>query len=292
MRQVSGTLVGQQGLKLVSMAWLPESKPKAVAVVVHGYGEHMGRYRHVVEALLERDYAVYGLDHRGHGQSEGVRAHVEHFDYFVDDLRLLVRQAQQSQPDLPLVMIGHSMGGLIAARYALRYQSDLAALVLSGAALLPGAVNPLLVKLSGLIARIAPRLPVAPPPVEGLTILSRDPAIIEAFTSDALCYKGKMRARIGYEILQAMGNTLSRARELQVPVLIMHGADDKYTNPQGSVQLHDGASSPDKTLKLWPDCRHEIFNELEKTIIIAYMLDWLDARVPRTVSQQARLQQA
>src|SRR3954454_16762750 len=145
MQQVRGTLVGQRARKLVYAAWTPGVEPRAVVVLVHGYGEHMGRYTSVIEALLGRGYAVYTLDHRGHGGSDGLRAHVEHFDYFVDDLDLLVRKAHEAYPRHPLVMIGHSMGGLIAVRYALRHQKRLNALVVTGPALQVGDdVSPLL----------------------------------------------------------------------------------------------------------------------------------------------------
>src|SRR3954469_20711153 len=112
MEPVRGTLAGQLARKLVYAAWTPEEEPRGIVVLVHGYGEHMGRYTYVIQALLARGYAVYTLDHRGHGGSDGLRAHVERFDYFVDDLELLVRKAHEAYPHHPLVMIGHSMGGL------------------------------------------------------------------------------------------------------------------------------------------------------------------------------------
>ena len=129
MQYAKGMLIGRRAIRLMHGSWLPETQPKALAIVVHGYGEHMGRYKHVIEALVEHGYAIHSLDHRGHGDSTGVRAHVERFDYFVDDLHLLVQQAKAAHPGLPCFMVAHSMGGLIGTRYALRHQPGLAGLV-------------------------------------------------------------------------------------------------------------------------------------------------------------------
>ncbi len=288
MDYAEGTLIGKRSFRLVYRAWLPEGEPKAVAVVVHGYGEHMGRYAHVVEALVQRDYAVYGIDHRGHGGSQGVRAHVERFDNFVEDLHLLVGKAKDAHHGLPVFMIGHSMGGLIATRYALRHQEELVGLVLSGAALHIGdEVSPLLKKLSALISTLAPRIPIVPWAAGDESLLSRDPAVDEAVRADELCFKGKIRARMGHELLKAANDARARLAELTLPLLIMHGTADRITNPQGSLQLYEEARSTDKTLKLWQDCRHEIFNELDKAEVIAFAADWLDERVHRFAPEPA-----
>ena len=293
MQTARRTLVGQRSLRLVYATSLPDTDPKAVVVLVHGYGEHMGRYAHVVEALVQRGYAVYTIDHRGHGGSEGVRAHVEHFDYFVADLDLLVQKAQAAYPDLPLCMIGHSMGGLIAVRYALRYQEKLACLVVTGAALQIGNdASPLLKKLSWLIATVAPQLGVAGLKPGTESILSRDPTIQEAFDADPLCYKGKVKARMAYEMLSAGADTRKHMAQLTLPLLIMHGAEDKLTDPQGSVQLYEQARSADKTLKLWPGCRHELYNEPEKDEVIDFELGWLDEHVQRSQHALAALHPA
>lgn len=280
MEQVKGTLTGAKSLRLVYASVLPEHAPRAIAVLVHGYGEHMGRYKHVVAALTERGYIVYTIDHRGHGESQGARANVERFGYFVDDLHQLVLRARAEYPDLPLLMIGHSMGGLIATHYALRHQRDLAALVLSGPALQIGDdVAPLLKKLSSVIARVAPSLPVTPASKSPESVLSRDPVVQEMFDSDPLCYTGKVRARMGYEMMRAAEEGRARASELRLPLLVMYGTEDKLVNPSGAKLLYQRASSADKTIKNWPDCRHEIFNELEKDEVITFMADWLDQRV-------------
>ena len=281
MDSARGTLIGRRGIKLMYATWQPSTPPKAVALVVHGYGEHSGRYRHVIEALVDHGYVAYTLDHRGHGGSDGVRAHVEHFDYFIDDFHRLAQLAHDAYPHLPVVLIGHSMGGLIALRYALRYQDELQALVVSGPALQIGEnISPLIKRMSRVLAVVAPRLPLvaaADPAAE--SVLSRDPSVQEAFENDPLCYNGKLRARMGYEMMQASLDARARMGGLRLPLLVMHGADDRLVNPQGSRDLYAQAQSDDKTIKLWPGCRHEIFNEPERAEVIAYMLRWIDERL-------------
>jgi acylglycerol lipase len=277
---VKDTLVGARKLKLVYAEWEADAQPKAVVVLVHGYGEHMGRYGHVIKALNAEGYHVWTIDHRGHGESAGVRAHVERFDYFVEDLHLLVGKAKAAHPLLPLFMLGHSMGGLIATRYALQHQSMLDGLILSGTALMIGDnVSPLMKRVSGVLATVAPRMPMVFTGDSAESVLSRDPLVQEAFDADPLNYRGKLRARMGHEMMRAAVNARGRSAELHLPMLVMHGADDKLTNPRGSTLLYEGSPSADKTLKLWEGCRHEIFNEPEKDEVIAFTIAWLDRHV-------------
>ncbi len=273
-----GELIGHGRVQLRTGLWCPDGDPMAVVLLAHGYAEHLGRYAHVMEALVGHGYAVAGLDHRGHGESGGRRTGVTRFDDYVEDLHLLVGRVRAKYPVVPRFMLGHSMGGLIAARYALRYPADLAGLILTGAALQIGDdVPPLLKRVSGLIAAIAPHLPVVP--ARGPGILSTDPEVERRFAADPLCYQGRLRARTGHQMMLASVEARARAEQLTLPLLVMHGADDRLTNPDGSQFLHDRARSADKTLKLWPGLRHEIFNEPQQDAVIAFMLTWLDERV-------------
>lgn len=279
MRHERGELVGAGGVRLSTGEWRAAdgSSPKAVVVLAHGYAEHVGRYAHVIAALVERGYAVVALDHRGHGHSDGPRAVVRRFDDYVDDLHLLVRRTATNHPALPLFLLGHSMGGLIAVRYALRHQADLAGLVLSGAALQVGDdVSPLAKRVGAVIARVAPNLPLIP---ARTGVLSRDPEVERRFAADPLCYRGRTKARLAHELYRAGLEARAHLDRLTLPLLIMHGAADTLTNPAGSTLLHERARSPDKTLVLWPEFRHEIFNEPGGDAVIARLADWLDARI-------------
>lgn len=270
-------LTGKMGLRLSYGQAVSEGEPKALAVVVHGYAEHSGRYLHVIEALKEHGYAVFTIDHRGHGESEGEQACIEQFDYFVDDLHLLVNRAKEAYPTLPLFMIAHSMGGLIGTHYALAHEEELKGLVLSGAALQVGDdVSPFLKGISKWLAKLIPNRAIL---AAAENALSRDPEIQRRFDADPLCYKGKIKARMGYEMMIASEDARARMAQLSLPLLIMHATDDQLTNPAGSQLLYQQARSQDKTLKLWQDHKHEIFNELEKEQVIALMIEWLDERV-------------
>jgi alpha-beta hydrolase superfamily lysophospholipase len=293
MRYATGTLIGQRGIRLTHASWLPETTPRGVVILVHGYGEHMGRHQHTIEALVEHEYAVHSLDHRGHGNSAGVRAHIERFDYFIDDLHLLLQRAKHAHPGSPLFMLGHSMGGLIAARYALRHQEQLNGLILSGAAIKIGEnISPWLHHIGKALSLLLPTLPVTSPTRGTDSVLSRDPLIQEQFNADPLTYKGKLRARMGIELARAAADTRIHLHRLRLPLLVLHGADDKLTNPEGSRMLYEQASSEDKTLKLWPGCRHEILNEPEQYEVMAYLVEWLDQRVQKATPPIARLQPA
>ncbi len=273
-----GKIRAPDGIELATASWVPD-RPKAVALLAHGHAEHIGRYTHVIEALTAHGYAVSSQDHRGHGRSGGERALVMRFDDYIDDFRMMALQAQAAHPDLPVVLIGHSMGGLIAARYALAYGGDLTALVTSGAAfIIDEGVSPLKRWLARVIARIAPKAPV--PRGEG-DKLSYDPAAVAAFRDDPLNYHGKTRMRTAVEMSDAGADALARATTLRLPYLAMHGADDTLTSPRGTGRFHERSRSTDKTLMLWPRMKHEIFNEVESEAVIAFMLDWLDTRIPK-----------
>lgn len=279
---VYGTLIGRRERKLKYGQWYPTDEGKAIILLAHGYGEHMGRYKHVIEAFVKAGYILFAIDHRGHGQSEGLRADVESFDYFVDDLYELYKTAKECHPDLPIFLVGHSMGGLIATLFAYRHQDKLAGLVLSGPAILIGAdTNPLLKAISSILARLVPTLQVVKP---GNNILSRDPEVEALMRADTLSYTAPLRARMGNEMYQASLRAQKRLAEITIPVLIMHGTDDRLTHPDGSRRLYAESESTDKTLKLWDDMYHEIFNEIGKEEVLDYTVAWVNERVPMRVT--------
>ena len=252
---------------------------RAVVVLVHGNSEHMGRYAHVVEALAARGFTVFNHDHRGHGKSAGVRGDVEDFGFFVSDLRKLVELARAHSPNLPIFMVAHSLGGLIALTYTLEHESTLSGLVLMSPALEFGAdVSPLLKRLAGVIAKAAPLLPITPSHKQPDSVLSRDPEIQRLFDEDPLCYSGDVRARYGYELLKAAQKVKNRGRKLTLPILIQYGTDDRLVSPGGAKALFTRLRSSDKTLLEWQDARHELFNELEKGQTIETLIAWLEER--------------
>jgi alpha-beta hydrolase superfamily lysophospholipase len=271
----------EPGVQLAAAGWIPVS-PRAIALICHGHAEHLGRYGHVVAALAADGFAVYGVDHRGHGRSTGRRALIVDFDRIADDFRELAKLAGARHPGLPVVLIGHSMGGLIALRYTLRYQDSLTALVTSGPALiLDEGVSPLTVTAGKALATIAPSAPIPRqgPGAAGCS-LSTERYICEQFGIDHRTYHGPTRAGTAAAMLASGADTLARAGEIRLPLLAMHGADDTTTFPRGTELLVAGASSADKTKIIWGDTKHEIFNSPGRREVIGAMRRWLNERLP------------
>jgi alpha-beta hydrolase superfamily lysophospholipase len=228
--------------------------PSRLVVLVHGYGEHIGRYEHVAEALAARGSTVVGPDHVGHGRSAGERVLVESFEPLVDDLRAVV---QAERGDLPVVMVGHSMGGLIAIRYAQRHREDLAGLVLSGPAV---GLGPLMQEWLA-----APELPSDP---LDATALSRDPAVGEAYVADPLVYHGGWK-RPTLEAFVAADQAIAAGPSFgDLPLLYVHGSDDPLVPVALARPIVERLAGPDSELRVLAGARHEVFNELGKEEVI------------------------
>lgn len=269
----TGTFVGAADTGIFYQRWTPES-PDATVIIVHGYAEHSGRYAHVADALAGRGYDVWALDLRGHGRSEGVRAHVDRFGQFVDDLAAFVALVRRARPDGPLFLLAHSMGALIGTLYAFDHQALLDGLALTGPAYnIEGGAPPILLALSSVVSAVAPTLAVGPFDNTGI---SRDPAVVEAADNDPLVYHGKLRARLGREFLLASRTVLGRAPSLKLPVLVVQGEADRIVSPDGARAVFPAFGSADKTVKYYPQCFHEVLNEPEQDEVIALVGDWLD----------------
>ena len=220
---------------------------------------------------------MHALDHYGHGKSAGMPGHVERFSVYLDGVRELLGWVKEKHPGAPLVLLGHSMGGLIAAAFLREAQSEFRACVLSGPALESDAAPPAVVLwINRLLSALAPTVPMIALDPAGV---SRDPEVVRAYVSDPLVHHGKVTARLIGEMMAAMKETLARADEVWLPLLIMHGEDDLLTSPDGSREFYARAASDDKTLKIYPDLYHEIFNEPEKDVVLAEMTDWLEAHL-------------
>jgi alpha-beta hydrolase superfamily lysophospholipase len=232
----------------------PAEDPARLVVLVHGYGEHIGRYEHMAQALVARGSAVVGPDHVGHGRSAGEPAVVEDFESVVDDLRAVV---QDARGELPVVMAGHSMGGLIATRYAQRHREDLAGLVLSAPAVGLGPV------VEGWLA--APEPPSDPIDVAAL---SRDPAVRAAYAADPLVWHGGWK-RPTLEAFVAADRAIAQGPGFgDLPLLYVHGADDQLVPVELARPVIERVAGPDSELRVLDGARHEVFFELgnEQTI--------------------------
>jgi alpha-beta hydrolase superfamily lysophospholipase len=276
--QHTGYFTGAGGVRLFYQSWGPPVKPRAILLLVHGLAEHSGRYLNLVNELVPAGFLVCALDHRGYGRSEGRRCYVKRFDDYVEDLNTYINIVREAYPDIKIFMVGHSLGGTIATAFAEAHQEKLAGLILSAPALKAGSS---ITRRDKLLARIASRLaPTAGVSSLDATSISKDPAVVKAYVSDPLVYTGKISARLGAEILKAIEKTIPPLMQtIKLPILIMQGAEDRLSNPEGSKLIFEGVSSSDKTLKRYDGLFHEIFNEPERAIVFADMRQWLAARV-------------
>lgn len=266
----------RNGLTLHTLNQQPDGPTKAVVLLVHGIGEHSGRYTHVLAHLAENGYAVYAIDHRGHGRSEGLRFYLPSFDLAVDDLALYLDQIEAAHPSQKVFVYGHSMGALIGLLFVLRHQDRLAGFVSSGTPLTVGSGVPkLVVQLAQILAQIAPKARVI---MLADNALSRDPAVEDALKADPLVNQGRQRIGTVAELVNQAQVARSQLDQLHIPLLVLHGGGDKITPPSGSDFLYTQARSTDKTIQIYPGLYHELHNEPEKTEILADIVAWMDAR--------------
>ena len=275
--EASGSFSGVGDRHIFWRAWTPDDAPaRAVIVLVHGLGEHSGRYDHVVARLVGEGYAVHAADHRGHGRSDGPRALIEDMDDVVADVDTLVDRAAAAEPGVPVFMLGHSMGGLIALRYALAHQERLAGLILSGTLAQLDAVPRALELVGRTLSVIAPRAPLI---AIDHTLVSRDPAVVEAYRSDPLVHHGKVPARTAVQLADAVKGFPSTVGAITVPTLILYGTADGLCTPAGSVMLGERIGAADTTVKAYAGLFHEILNEPEREAVLADLVAWLAERV-------------
>ncbi len=277
MKRTEGKFVGGKKLNLYYQCWLPEEGPRAVLLIAHGLAEHSGRYNGLADYFTPRGYAVCALDHRGHGKSEGTRIYVDRFDDYIADLRSFHELVRKEYPGKRFFLIGHSMGGTIAVAYAIKYQHDLAGLILSGASLAPVvATPPMLLIVAGITSALSPRKGLA---ALDASAISRDKSVVEAYENDPLVYRGKIPARTATELARMWKELPRKMPEIKLPLLILHGSADRLAPSQGSRLLYERAGSADKTLKIYEGLYHEVFNEPERQQVMADVEQWLASHV-------------
>lgn len=270
------------GSSLTIHRWLPDGDPRAIILLAHGYAEHGGRYGDVARRLNQAGFGVYAIDHWGHGRSDGVRGYVPRFSVYLDGMSALLTLVKGQWPDVPLLLLGHSMGGLIAARFLASHQQFFAAAALSGPALQAGGGPMPLTKLLGrLLSRIAPHLGVMALDSDGV---SRDADLVARYRADPLVFRGRMSARLGAEMLREMAAAQHEAGKIHLPIFIQHGGADRLTAPTGSRRFFAALASSDKRLQVYDGLYHEIYNEPERAEVLTDLINWFDAHVP---AQQA-----
>lgn len=274
----SAQFAAADGLLLTRQVWRPPGGAAAALAVVHGYGEHAGRYRELAVELAERGYSLYVYDLRGHGRSAGRRGHISRFSDYLDDTAVYLRTVGLEEEGRPLFLLGHSLGGLIAAAFVEeRSDAGLAGLVLSAPFLrLAIPVPPMRLHAARLLSRVAPTLNIGNP--LDAAALSHDQAVVAAYRVDPLNHH-VATARWAAEVLDAQLAALAAAPRIAPPLLVMYGEADAVTDPAAAHQLFAAAASPDKTEHAYPGYFHEIFNESGRGGPIGDLTSWLGAHV-------------
>ena len=277
------------GMRLHLQAWLPagpdpehKPAPSAVLAVVHGYGEHGGRYAWLGEDLAARGYAVYAYDLRGHGQSSGTRGQVRRFEDYLDDTAAFLDEVRRAQPAAPLFLLGHSMGGLVCARMAEERAPDVRALILSSPFLqLAEAVPPARVLAVKALAKVWPGRDI------GNTVqaaqLSHDPAVAETYVTDRLVHH-VAPARWAAETLAAQDAAMAAAARISLPLLVLYGTGDPVVDVAFIEALFAKVSSRDKSIQRYQGLYHECFNEKDRERVFSDLAAWVAARLPASGS--------
>jgi alpha-beta hydrolase superfamily lysophospholipase len=277
MKHIEGNFEGVRGTNIYYQGWLPEGDTKAVLLIVHGLGEHSGRYMNVVERFVPQGYAIYGFDHIGHGKSDGDREMVQRFDDFTNTLRIFYSMVEEWQAGVPIFLLGHSMGGTIASYYLLDHQVDFKGAIISAPLVKVGdSVSRATITMSKILSKIAPKMGVMALDVNGI---SRDPKVVEVYVNDPLVFHGKTPARIGAELLSAMMRITAEAGKFTLPLIIVQGAEDILVEPSGAQMLYDKASSADKSLKIYDGMYHEVFNEPDRERVLKEVENWLESQL-------------
>lgn len=277
MNHSTGTLTAADGTALFTRRWTPDRGAKGSVVLVHGVHEHSGRHAYAAATLMARGLEVFSYDHRGHGRSGGARADVQAFDAYVADLDVVLAEVHRETGGRPVVLMGHSMGGLVAAAYVVEKGADgLAGLVLSSPALHTFPVPRLLERAAPHVARWLPLRPISR---LDLSRLSHDPAVEREYREDALNTISGLRARLAYHLLLGSRRVQAHPEAFTLPLYLMHGTGDTITPHGGSEWLAEHAPSPDVTLRLYDGLYHELMKEPERDAILRDLADWVEAHV-------------
>ncbi len=264
------------GLALFAQAWEPEDSPKAVVCLVHGLGEHSGRYEHVAQAFTEAGYAMLTFDLRGHGLSDGERGHTPSEDAYLLDIDKLMTVAGERYPGLPRFLYGHSLGGLLVLFYSLKRRPPIRGVIATSPALrTPLSNQKLKIALSKTLGPILPTVSLS----SGLDAqqISRRTEVVEKYLADPLVH-GKVTFGFGAAMARAMEYTTQHAADFPLPLLLLHGEKDALTYAEGSREFAAQVKAP-LVFQTFAEGYHELHNEPERQEMIQRMVDWLNQRL-------------
>jgi len=263
---------GAGGLALYGQSWKPGAPSRGLVVITHGHGEHSGRYRHVAASLVFRGLAAATFDLRGHGQSEGPRGFVRDWDDYRQDLSLFLAQLTTEFAGTPLFLYGHSVGGTVVLDYVLRDSKGVRGVIASAPSLGKPNIPAILFSISKVLSVIYPGFSMATQLDQ--SALSRDPEVVRAYKEDPLVHSVGT-ARLGTELLKTAEWIQAHAAELQVPLLLIHGSQDRLVRPADSRRFFENLGSQDKTYMDLPDGYHEPHNDLDQEKVLREIGDWI-----------------
>lgn len=276
MKHESGTFLGYEGQRLFKQSWQPEADRQACLVLVHGLGEHSGRFMNLVAPLVEQGVAVHSFDLRGHGRSSGKRGHIETWLEFRQDLNIFIEAIARSVDDVPIFLYGHSLGSLIVLDALIHLQLPLRGAIVSGVALDPAGVGtPLQMFTATILSKIWPSFSLE----TGLdpAMISSDPAVVEAYRADPLVHS-RASVRFAVESLAAIERIQAGLGSIRLPFLLLHGEADELTTTKGAEQVMAEIGSEDKQLKIYPGIRHEPHNDLAAAQAAQDIAIWIQRR--------------
>ena len=268
MNSRDATFAGSEGA-VFYRAWEPATPPHRVLIIVHGYAEHSARYTHVAEVLVAAGSAVYAEDHLGHGHSDGVRALITDFEHVVDDLATLAGIAAAEHPGLPVIFAGHSMGGLLAARYAQRHPEKVAGLILMGAVIGDWRW-----------AREVLEKPVMPDPPTDWSGMSRDPETVRQYGTDPLVYRDRYQRPLLEAEVVALDHCNADIGRISMPVLFLHGHADPFVWYRTSLEAACRFPTPDLVARVFPGARHELVNETNRAEVLGEIVRFVSRLAP------------
>ncbi len=276
MEHDEGKFKGFGGIELYYQRWRPENRPRAVVAIVHGLGEHSGRYANVVNCLVPAGFTVYGFDLRGHGRSPGQRGAIKAFSEYIEDVKAYFTFVGQQEPGRPLFLYGHSLGGEIVLNYVEHYPQGLKGVISSGPAVGPLAISPILLAVARILSVIAPSLSMK----NGLdvTAISRDPAVVQAYIHDPLVHS-LGTPRLAMEMTAAAAYANAHAGEIKLPLLIVQGGADRICVPKGSRGFFERVTFADKQRIEYAGVYHEPHHDLGWQKVVGDIQAWIEAHL-------------
>jgi acylglycerol lipase len=281
---LEATFEGVDGVKIFTRQWQPAGEPRGVVVIAHGLNAHSGLYEWAAQQFTANGLAVYALDHRGRGRSEGERFFVKKFADYTTDLATLIDIVKAREPGRPVFLLGHSAGGVIACGYTLEHQDEIAGLICEDFAYKVPAPDVALAILKG-VSYVAPHAHVFKLKNEDF---SRDPAVVAALNADPLIANESQPSETIAELVRADQLLEKRFRQITLPLLILHGTADKVTKPSGSKEFYEKAGSTDKTLKLYEGHFHDLLADVGKQQVMADIQAWIDAHMGTEIPRSGR----